>query len=95
MPEDEIRDVMSGQMVQLKAQMLPFETFSTRVERIAARAHEAEADPYQNTIVVNAVLDRPHAELRPGMTSYARIARGTAPIALEKILRYVRTEFWW
>src|SRR5262249_18453186 len=63
-----------------------------------APANAAIAGTIPSTIVVRARLDAGRSELRPGMSGYARIGTGCRPlgrIALDRLLRYVRTEFWW
>jgi len=97
MPEEEVAAVESGQRVELKARALPFKTFATSVERIAPAA-KSESGDLQSSLVVYCQLDDAGSELRPGMTGYARIECGKEPVGrilLDKVLRYVRTEFWW
>lgn len=101
MPEDEIRDVKPGLPVRLKARALPYETFETSVDRIAPRAQQSKEEiqqQQQNSVVVYAFLKDSSGQLRPGMTGYARVECGSAPIAkvaLDYVLKYIRTEFWW
>ena len=43
-------------------------------------------------------LNDPPADLRPGMSGYARIYTGRhsiGTILMDRVRRYVRTEFWW
>jgi multidrug resistance efflux pump len=93
--EQDVARIQPGQLVALKLRALPYETFSTRVDRIAPAALSAEV---QSTVVVACRLTTPLPELRPGMTGYARIdvgQRSVGAILLDRCLRYVRTEFWW
>ncbi len=93
--EQDVARVQSGQSVHLKARALPFDTFVTRVERIAPAAGRGEV---QSSITVYCPLDPSAAELRPEMTGHARIytsQRRIGAILLDRILRYIRTEFWW
>jgi hypothetical protein len=51
-----------------------------------------------HTVAVMCRLDKSPTEFRPGMTGHARIYthHGTVgQIALERTLRFLRTEFWW
>jgi hypothetical protein len=71
------------------------ETFTARVERLAPLAMPGKV---QSTLTVYCRLDRPAAELRSGMTGYARINCGdgsVASYAFNRALRYLRTEIWW
>ncbi|MCH7495221.1 MAG: efflux RND transporter periplasmic adaptor subunit [Candidatus Marinimicrobia bacterium] len=95
MAEQDIGRVQDGQMVQLKARALPFKTFETKVSRIAPAA---EPDELQSTVNVVCRLDADEQSLKPGMTGYARIYTGRCSLGeftVNRILRYVRTEFWW
>ena len=93
--EQDVGRVRDGQLVQLKARALPFETFETKVSRTAPAA---EPDELQSTVNVVCRLDADEESLRPGMTGYARIYTGRCSLGectVNRILRYVRTEFWW
>ena len=83
-----------GQPVALKARALPFESFQTKVERIAPAAAQGEV---QSAVTVYCHSNNLLPELRPGMTGYARVYTGHRPIGevlVNKLLRFVRTEFW-
>jgi multidrug efflux pump subunit AcrA (membrane-fusion protein) len=93
--EQDVARVRPGQAVELKARALPFETFRTEVDRVAPAAGKGEV---QSTVTVYCRLGEHAAELRPGMTGHARIATGRRSpglILLDRLLRYLRTEFWW
>jgi multidrug resistance efflux pump len=93
--EQDVTRVRVGQEVGLKARALPFDTCSARVERIAPAARRGEV---QSSVTVCCRLDQAPADLRPDMTGYARIYTGPRPagvILVDRVLRYVRTEFWW
>jgi multidrug efflux pump subunit AcrA (membrane-fusion protein) len=93
--EQDVGRVQPGQPVKLKARVLPFETYATKVERIAPAAGRGEV---QSSVTVYCRLDAADAELRPEMTGYARVYTGQRPIGeifLERLLRFLRTEFWW
>jgi multidrug resistance efflux pump len=93
--EQEVARVRPGQAVELKARALPFETFPASVDRVAPAAEHGQA---QSTVTVTCRLGEHPADLRPGMTGYARIytgRRSLGEVLVERVLRYVRTEFWW
>jgi hypothetical protein len=74
---------------------LPFETFVSRVERIAPAAGRGDV---QSSVIVYGRLDTSAGKLRPEMTGHSRIYTGKrriGAILLDRVLRYVRTEFWW
>ena len=91
--------VQPGQKVALKLRALPFETFETEVERIAPAADMgAEPDQEQSYVTVYCRLPNEHPDLRSGMQGYARIYRGERPVGAilyERVLGFLRTEFWW
>jgi putative peptide zinc metalloprotease protein len=93
--EEKVSRVEPSQAVQLKARALPFETFKTSVGRIAPAAGKGDV---QSTLTVYCSLDNGSAKLKPGMTGYARVYIGRRPVGqilLDRILRVMRTEFWW
>jgi multidrug efflux pump subunit AcrA (membrane-fusion protein) len=93
--EQDVARVGPGQIVELKARALPFSTLSARVDRIAPSAGHGEV---QSTVTVYCRLENSPAELRPGMSGYARIfsgQRSIGQIVVDRMLRYLRTEFWW
>jgi multidrug resistance efflux pump len=93
--EQEAVRVRPGQAVILKARALPFETITARVERVAPTVAAGDG---QGQMTVYSALDGSPEELRPGMTGHARVGtgRGSLPaIGLDRVSRYVRTEFWW
>ena len=95
MNEDQAAKLRSGQHVRLKARSLPFELFEVQVDRIAPRA---VAGDVQNAVNVYCRLDDPEGKLRSGMTGHARIVCGrdsAASLLTKKVLRFIRTEFWW
>jgi multidrug efflux pump subunit AcrA (membrane-fusion protein) len=93
--EQEVARVQPGQEILLKARALPMESFTARVARVAPAAGRGEV---QGTVTVYGRMDSPPAELRPGMTGYARVRTGERAIGgllLDRVLRFVRTEYWW
>lgn len=95
LPEQEAADVRPGQTVKLKARALPFKTFEAKVDRVAPRA---KAEKLQSTVIAYCHLDHPDPELLPGMTGHARIYCDPEPagwILLDKMMKFLRTEFWW
>ncbi|MCI0379481.1 MAG: HlyD family efflux transporter periplasmic adaptor subunit, partial [Gemmataceae bacterium] len=93
--EQDIARIQPGQEVALKARALAFDTFRTRVERIAPAAGPGEG---QSCVKVFCRLGDYPADLRPEMTGHARIYTGRRPIGaivVDRALRWLRTEFWW
>jgi putative peptide zinc metalloprotease protein len=93
--EQDVARVRPGQKVELKARALPFETYTTQVDRIAPAADRGEV---QSKVSVYCRMEQVPADLRPGMTGYARIYMGRRSIGevlLNQGLRFFRTEFWW
>ncbi|MCI0456344.1 MAG: HlyD family efflux transporter periplasmic adaptor subunit [Gemmataceae bacterium] len=105
-PEQDVARVQSGQPVSLKARGFPFETLSGQVERVGAGAVGPEATPLAptlrgevaGTVTVYCRLRDPPPGLRPGMTGYARVECGPRSLGgflAERVMRFLRTEFWW
>lgn len=95
MDEQDVARVAPSQPVDIKPRALPLQTFKARVDRIAPLA---VAGKVQSTVVVCCHLDSPAADLRSGMTGYARISCGRGSVASYlggRALRYFRTEIWW
>lgn len=93
--EQDVGRVHVGQAVTLKARALPFETFQPTVDRVAPTATRADV---QGTVTDHCQFDNTGVELRPQMSGHARISTGRKPIgevAVNRALRYLRTEFWW
>jgi putative peptide zinc metalloprotease protein len=93
--EQDVARVRAGQDVELKARALPFETYATKVDRIAPAADRGDV---QSSVTVYCRLDRPSTDLRPEMTGYARVYTGRRPIGdilLDRAMRVFRTELWW
>src|SRR5205823_1665902 len=93
--EQEVTRVEVGQRVELKARALPFHGFQGKVDRIATAATRGDL---QSTVTVYCRLEDPAAELRSGMSGYARVSCGSRCVGgllLDRVLRYLRTEFWW
>jgi multidrug resistance efflux pump len=93
--EDEVAQVKPGQTIELKARALPFGVIHGKVEQIAPRTTEGEL---QNKVVVYCTVDDHDEALRPGMSGYARIYSDRCCVGwflVKKIVRMLRTEFWW
>jgi multidrug resistance efflux pump len=93
--EQDVARVRPGQVVRSKARALPFETFTTVVDRVAPSGVRGEA---QSSVTVYCRLDHAPDDLRTEMTGHARIDTGRRPIGailLDRMMRFVRTEFWW
>jgi multidrug resistance efflux pump len=103
--EQDAAEVQPEQQAELKARSLPFQTFRARVERVAARAVEVQSPltPVARgetpaTLTVTCLVEDTDSNLRPGMTGYARIYCGRHRVGealAHRLLRYLRTEFWW
>jgi multidrug efflux pump subunit AcrA (membrane-fusion protein) len=110
--EQEVARIEPGWSVELKARALPFETFTSEVARVAPAT--ARPDPLTAATSAATVASRTElpagtvsvycrvtgvtADLRPGMTGYARVSRGKRAVGTvlgERALRFLRTEFWW
>lgn len=95
--EDDVGGIQLGQPINLKARAIPFETFHAEVERIAPSASPPDAQG-QNFLVVYCSVDNEAGSLRSGMTGFGRVYRGWRTlglVALNKGMKYLRTEFWW
>jgi hypothetical protein len=93
--EQEVARVRPGQQIRLKARALPYETFTTVVDRVAPAGVRGEA---QSSVTVHGRLNHAPDDLRTEMTGYARIETGRRPIGailIDRMLRFVRTEFCW
>lgn len=95
LPEHQVAKIRPGQRVQLKIRALPFAKFPAEVERIAPIA---VAGIVHSTVSVYCRIENPRGQLKPGMSGYARIYCGRAPIGkvlAGRIWRYLRTDIWW
>lgn len=95
MKEQELVHVEEGQHIELKARGVPYQVFRSNINRIAPRATAGEV---QSTVALYCRVPDPDGRLKPGMTGYARVLCGKQPIARvasDRILRSLRTEFWW
>jgi multidrug resistance efflux pump len=93
--DQDVTRVQPGQRADLKARAHPFRSFPAEVTGVAPRA---EGKEQQSAVNVYCKLTAPPAELRPGMVGYARVSCGRRPIArvlADRVLRFLRTEFWW
>lgn len=83
------------QQVSLRVRAFPFETFSAKVQHLSPCVHTEEK---KKVVVVGCLLENPRGELQPGMTGYGKVYTGPrviGAIVLHRVLRYMRTEFWW
>jgi multidrug efflux pump subunit AcrA (membrane-fusion protein) len=93
--EQDVARVRPGQSVRLKARALPYQTFWSRIDRVATSGIRGEA---QSSVTAYCRLDPAPDELRTEMTGHARIDTGRRTIGailLNHMLRFARTEFWW
>jgi multidrug resistance efflux pump len=107
--EQDLSRITVGQPVELKARSLPFETVRARVERIAPAATRPDANitaavPVESkweapgAVLVSCRLEGNSPDLRPGLTGHARVlcgSRSIGGILSDRVLRSLRTEFWW
>ncbi|MGE3820191.1 MAG: efflux RND transporter periplasmic adaptor subunit, partial [Isosphaeraceae bacterium] len=119
--EQDVPRIQPGQEVALKVRALPFETFVSRVDRIAPAAlrvlgrNTVPVDPRSpaatsaaasassgreatGTFIVYCALDDVDQSLRTGMSGYARVRLAPRPLGVilaHRVLRMIRTEFWW
>jgi len=93
--EREMEEVKIDLPVEFKLNGFPSETFAGVVTAIAPVAGVEEN---KSVVHVRSVIQNRAGMLRPGMTGLARVNCGARPIGailLRRIVRYVRTEFWW
>ena len=96
--EDSAATIDSGQPVGIKLRSLPYESFAATVTRVAPRATQAKKAESQNQVHVYCRLEDPGSPLESDLTGYARIYGPRRPIgliALDRLVRFFRTEFWW
>lgn len=94
-PEREVGDVRAGFPVKLKARGYPSLSFEGRVTAISPVASDREGEP---VLLVESEIPNGDGTLKAGMTGSARIYCGQRPVGalmLRRIVRYIRTEFWW
>jgi multidrug efflux pump subunit AcrA (membrane-fusion protein) len=93
--EQDVARVQPGQAVALRARASPFETMAAEVGRVAPVADSGQVE---STVTVYARFHEGSSGLKPGMTGYARVSTGPRPIGTilaDRVLRWLRTEFWW
>jgi multidrug resistance efflux pump len=94
-PEKEVAEVRIGQKVKIKAKGFPSISFYGEV---AAIGQKADPGDKQNYVIVRSYIDNPDGLLKPGMTGKAKIyCKRSSPlrIFIRRIIRSIRTEFWW
>jgi putative peptide zinc metalloprotease protein len=95
LPEQEVMRVRCGYPVELKLPAAPYQTYKGEVERIAPSATPGDV---RSSITVYCALNQSPADLRAGMSGYARICCGRRPMGVvlgDRLFRTVRTDFWW
>lgn len=94
-PEKEVADVALGKKIKAKAKGFPSESFYGVVVAIGQKADPGDK---QNYVTVRSFIKNPNGTLKPGMTGKAKIyCRTSSPlrILIRRIVRSIRTEFWW
>jgi multidrug resistance efflux pump len=94
-PEKEMADVALGQKVKIKAKGFPSMSFYGTVASIGQKADRGEK---QSFVTVRSHIQNSKTTLRPGMTGKAKIyCKTSSPlrILIRRIVRSIRTEFWW
>jgi len=95
LPEQEAARVQVGQRVELKVRSLPYETLKANVDHIAPQLEQGDGG---RRLRVFCGLQHPPSALRPGMSGFAHVYVGqrAAGLAfLDRLIRFVRVEFWW
>jgi len=94
-PEKEVGEVKLGQKVKIKAKGFPSKSFYGVV---AAIGQKADPGDKQNYVTVRSYIANPDGILKPGMTGKAKIyCKRSSPLRIffRRIVRSIRTEFWW
>jgi multidrug resistance efflux pump len=92
-PEKEIEDVKQGSIVWLKVGGLSDADFEGRVDSISVVAQAVEGE---QVFIVRSQFAGEDANLKPGMTGWAKIYAGKRPIisiVTRRMYRWVKTEF--
>lgn len=95
LPERQFARVRPGQPITLKARALPFQILHAQVERIAPIV---VVDKTESSGTVSCRISNETRLLKPGMSGYARIgvgSRSLGSIWLDRMMGFLRTEFWW
>jgi len=105
--EQDLAQICPGQRVDLKFRTLVFQKLHARVDKVAPIAVSPQQIPnapaptpgeVPSTVRVLCHLEDSTPALRPGVTGYAHIACGRRPIweiVAKRLLRFLRTEYWW
>ena len=75
----------------------PSTRFTLRVTHIAPCAAKNEKDA-QSTVTLCCRLEDARADVRPGLTGYARISCGGSMVGIvltKRVMRHLGTEFFW
>jgi hypothetical protein len=98
--EQDVASVRPGQAVEFRARALPLRAFRGTV--LAKAAVATAADPkegqVQGTVTVYCRIEDPPAALQSGMSGSARVHCGReslAASAAKRVMKFLRTEFWW
>jgi multidrug resistance efflux pump/ABC-type multidrug transport system fused ATPase/permease subunit len=101
--EQEIAYIKPGQKVLLKIFALPYKNFRATVNRIAPviqndKSLQTDQLTVERSVIVYCLLDEFTPELLIGMGGYARIyleRRSFGSFVYHRLMRFIRTEFWW
>lgn len=103
--EQNMTSIEAAQKVVLKPFSLPNRTFEARVARIAPVIQQPDVAETLSPspggtgkLKVYCTLEQPMPELTPGMSGYARIHLSDTTfgyVVTSRLMRFVRTEFWW
>ena len=96
--EQTVNRVRDGQTVTLRPRSLPLEKVFGRVERVANAADPPDAARPVSHVTIECSLHTLTGALRPGMSGFARVDTGKRPVGtilMDRILRHLKTEYWW
>ena len=94
-PEREMEDIHSDYEVRFKLNGYPSSELAGTIMSIAPVATFEQGRPI---VLIKSQIDNPSGVLKAGMTGLARINCGprvVGSILLRRVIRYIRTEFWW
>lgn len=96
--EQALKRVRDGQDVTLRPRSLPLEKVLGKVDRVANAADPPDASRSVSHVTIECSLGTSAEALRPGMSGFARINTGKRPVGAiltDRVLRNLKTEYWW